>query len=54
MREWEIKQRTYSENKLPISIKDFKECRTDEQVKERFNELLKSVASQELFRKKSV
>jgi uncharacterized membrane protein YjdF len=47
---WEIQQRTYSENKLPITLKDFEDCNTEAEVKAAFNKTLKRAVASMMFK----
>ncbi len=47
--EWEIQQRTYSENKLPITLKDFEDCKTEDEVRATFNKALKRAVASMMF-----
>lgn len=48
--EWEIQQRTYSENRLPITLEDFEKCDTSDEVRTTFNKVLKRVVAAAMFR----
>ncbi|MCW4000813.1 MAG: hypothetical protein NWE93_11290 [Candidatus Bathyarchaeota archaeon] len=48
--QWEIAQRTYSENKLPISLKDFETCQTEDDVRAAFNRAIKHAVASMMFR----
>ena len=48
--QWEVQQRTHSENILPISLEDFKDCQTEADVKKRFNEVLRKAVLAEMIK----
>jgi len=48
--EWEIQQRTYSENKLPITIRDFENCNEPDDVRKAFNKALRKTVAATMFK----
>ena len=48
--EWEVKQMTFSENKLEITLEDFESCQTEADVKQAFNEAMKKAVSATMFK----
>jgi len=47
--EWEISQKTYLENKLPITLEVFENCKTEVDVKKAFTKAMKHAVNRMLF-----
>ncbi len=48
---YDIQQRTFSEKKLPITLKDFDGCNTESEVRVAFNKALKRAVGSMMFKR---